>query len=512
MTRIALSLGLVLGATGTAKLPPALPVQLTEIASPVGPGASSASVTTAPDGTVWLSWLEPAGAVGTALRCATLDPAAARWRGPRTIAAGRDLLANSSDMPSLAIEPDGCLTAVWPVSVGNSMSPAAGSGGHHRHEKTSAARFSQSRDRGATWSPPAPLSRESSSNEFVAVETLGDGRVLATWLDARGKSGERGVQQLFARVLGSKGPDVLVDASVCDCCQTTLTRFPDGSALLAYRGRTGDETRDIRVARFQDDQWERGRLLNPDGWQIAGCPVNGPQLASVGGRAGIAWFTAAHGEPRVLASVSPDAGARFLQPIRLDHGQPLGRVDTAMLADGSLLVTWLEGGATPGLWLARIPPDFSPGQAVRLAALEPTRLRGFLRLALVKDYDSTPARLVVAFMGDDAVGALQTLLVTLPDLSTLAGRKPCVPCDEQDAAAVRGYAVKGRIVSVSPERGTVVVQHEEIPGVMRAMTMEFHAAPDVVAEAKPGRPLLARIERRGQPWWIFGVKWLGETP
>jgi Cu/Ag efflux protein CusF len=86
-----------------------------------------------------------------------------------------------------------------------------------------------------------------------------------------------------------------------------------------------------------------------------------------------------------------------------------------------------------------------------------------------------------------------------------------VPCDEDDASAVRGYPVKGRIVQVQADRATLLIQHDEIPGVMRAMTMEFHADPDVLAAAKPGRELLARIERRGQPWWIFGVKWLGPS-
>ena len=105
---------------------------------------------------------------------------------------------------------------------------------------------------------------------------------------------------------------------------------------------------------------------------------------------------------------------------------------------------------------------------------------------------------------------LRTQLVTLPALSALAGRAPCVPCDEQDAAAARGYPVKGRIVSVDAAGATLVVANEEIPGVMRATTMEFHATPEVLAAARPGRALLARIERRGKPWWIFGVKWLGE--
>jgi hypothetical protein len=492
-----------------ADLPP-LPVKSVEVPVPAAPGATGASLTTAPDGTVWLSWLEPAAEGTTLLRCATLDSAVPAWTAPRTVAHGSDWLVSEADPPSLAVEPGGRLTAVWLARAPASSHASADNPGHS-HLAGSAAFISQSTDRGRTWSTAVRLTRESTSVEFVSLQALDDGRVLAAWLDGRGKHDDHGTQQLFSRVIGRAGSDQLVDDSVCDCCRTTLARFADGSALLAYRGRTADEVRDIHVARFQDNQWTAGRVLSSDDWRIAGCPVNGPQLAAQGGRAVAVWFTAAGGEPRVLASVTPDAGARFLQPLRLDRGHPLGRVDTVMLADGSVLATWLEGGGDqPGLWLRRLTLGFEPGQAVRLAPLNPTHFAGFPRITLIKDYDTTPARLAVVFTGDDPAATLHTRLVTLPDLSTLAGRKPCVPCDEDDAQAVRGFPMKGRIVSVVPEHGSLIVQHDEIPGVMRAMTMELQADPDVLAAAAPNRELLARIERRGKSWWIFGVRWLGE--
>ncbi|MBM1316096.1 exo-alpha-sialidase, partial [Sulfitobacter mediterraneus] len=39
---------------------------------------------------------------------------------------------------------------------------------------------------------------------------------------------------------------------------------------------------------------------------------------------------------------SDDAGTGFAAPARIDLGDPLGRVDTLFLEDGSVLVTWLE--------------------------------------------------------------------------------------------------------------------------------------------------------------------------
>lgn len=503
MNRLGLLLGL-LAVVARAEAP--LPVAGRKLAVPAERIAVSANLVTGRDGAVWLSWIEYPSPLGKVLRCARLDPVSGAWGPARAITSGPDLMVNRSDLPALAVDASGRLTAAW-LTTSPSSGPEAGA----------VAWTSRSTDEGLSWSPPSRLTAESAAVEFVVLEADSEGRVLAAWLDGRARRGEDGAQCLYARVVGAAGTDTLVDAFVCDCCRPTLTGFPDGSVLLAYRGRTKDEIRDIHVARFHDGAWSAGRVVNDDGWRIAGCPVNGPQLASAGGRAGLAWFTGAGGRPRVMASVSPDAGVRWLRPVTIDLGHAAGQVDTVMLADGTLYVTWLElggGEGRSGLWLRRVAPSGEAGQAVRLSTLDPRSDAGTPRMTLVKDYDATPARLVVAYYDgifDAAPGpVVSTQLVTLPALSALAGRAPCVPCDEEDAAAARGYPVKGRVVRVDAAGGTVVVANEEIPGVMRATTMEFRAAPEVIAGAHPGRGLLARIERRGRPWWIFGVRWLGD--
>jgi len=62
-----------------------------------------------------------------------------------------------------------------------------------------------------------------------------------------------------------------------------------------------------------------------------------------GTRVAVAWFTSAADTPRVKVAFSQDAGGTFSQPIQVDDGETIGRVDVLLLPDGSALVCWLSG-------------------------------------------------------------------------------------------------------------------------------------------------------------------------
>ncbi len=509
---------------------PAPPTTFVDVPSPAGPSALGASLTTGADGTIWLTWVEvapenlaaaaakkksgthhhtpapashapashapashapappshaptPATPPNT-LRFSTFTPSTRTWSPARTIAARADIPLSSADFPQLILDGRSTATAVW----------ADGHGG---------ALVSSSSDRGATWSPPTPWSLLSPEVEKFTFTRLADGRVLAAWLDGRAKTPGNPTQpqQLYARILHDPAPDTLVDPSVCDCCPTTLTAFPDGGALLAYRGRTDTEVRDIRTARFRGKSWDEPRPLNHDDWRIAACPVNGPRLASDGGRVAAAWFTAADNDPRVLASFSPDAGARFLMPLRLDRGKPVGRVDTLILRDGALLVTWLETDGS--LWLRRVTPDFALDEPVALAPAGTVATKTNPRLALVRDFTggTSSVQFLATFATDSA---LRTLLVTVPEGDLLNARANC-DCAATSEQLV-GYGFRGAVAARSPERGTLQLVHDEIPGLLFAGTHEFHADTATLAAVQLGRRLFGRIEQRDGKWWLFDVR------
>ncbi len=495
------------------------------LASPAGAGSMGASLTTGPDRTVYLCWTEALPAGGRALKFSMLDLEGRRWSPARVIVQGADLEKSSANFPSLVVQAGGRLTAVWSVNnpAPSAPAPAVAMAGHdhaegHMHNDDARhVMYRQSADNGVTWGEPQPLSRESESTAFPSLRALPDGTLLAAWLDGRGKKAMGDPEKLYARLLGRSGPDMLIDPKVCECCQTTLTGFPDGSVLLAYRGRTDEELRDIMAARYIDGQWEAPARLSRDRWKIAACPINGPHVDSDGPRVSAAWFTAADNEPRVLVASSPDAGGLYTMPSRVDLGHPLGRVDTLILRGGAQLVSWLEGpgddaSQPAGLYLRRYASFGATLAPARLAAAPAqAAISGFPHLALAKDFDDTPAQVVVAFTRDGENTQVETLLVTLPDAAVLAAADSSCGCSPSGEELI-GYPIRGKITVVSTARNSLRLQHVALPGVLRGGEREFKAAPNVIAALQAGREILGRVEQRSGEWWIFDVRLLQATP
>lgn len=478
-----------------AESAPAPVMQVAELASPTLPGAVGVSIAGASDRSVWLLWADrPKDEI--ALRFSVLDATAKKWSAPNTIIKDGGLF-HLFEWPE----------AFPPVSLGgNGHATAVGFFGSAAHNLETAALFRQTVDGGKTWGRGEPLSPEHAEDiEAVALVTLADNRVLAAWIDGRDyEKREQNVMQLFARILGESGPDILIDSSVPRISQVSLTAFPDGGALLAYHGRTEDNLTTVRTARFRGQMWDDSKPLDNDVGR-----ATGPRVASDGGRVAAAWFTAADNDPRVLASYSPDAGARFLMPLRIDNGKPAGHVDILILHDGALLVSWIESDGS--VWLRRVTPDFAPDAPVLLAPAGATSVNTVPRLALVRDYagGKTPAQVIAAFAAGGGA-PLRTLLVTVPEGELLEAAKNC-DC-APTAAELQGFPLRGTIVAIPADRGALRVRHDELPGVLAAATREFRVAPDILAAVQAGREFIGRIERRDGAWWLFDVRLLAEPP
>ena len=74
------------------------------------------------------------------------------------------------------------------------------------------------------------------------------------------------------------------------------------------------------------------------------------------------------------------------------------------------------------------------------------------------------------------------------------------------AKPAEGHPLRGVIVGVLAERSSLLVKHEEIPGVMRAMTMLLKVDADTLAAAKKDQAITATLLKKADGWWLQDVK------
>ncbi len=326
-----------------------------------------------PDGSAVLSWLEPDGG-GHRLRFARLVDD--QWREATTVARGADWFVNWADFPSVEPIAGNRWAAHWLVKR---------PGGTYAYDVAIAL----SEDRGATWSPALTPHTDGTATEHGFVSLYPDGDTVgALWLDGREMTGhgghaDHGEGAMTLRSVRIDEGNALqdggvVDARVCDCCQTDVAVSAAG-LIAVYRNRTEDEVRDTYIARQVDGQWLPGVAVADDNWTIDGCPVNGPAVATRGEAVAVAWYTQGDDRARVQVALSRDAGASFAAPVVIDANDPVGRVDVAWLEDGSTVTSWIARGERGvGTVMARaLRPNGTLADAHAIAGTDVARRSGF---------------------------------------------------------------------------------------------------------------------------------------
>jgi len=309
-------------------------------------------------GTPLLSWIEPIEN-GHRLRFSRLVDGV--WSEPGIAAEGDDFFANWADTPSVIADGRGHLRAHW-------------------LEKTSAETYSysialaRSEDGGASWQREGFLNDDNTLTEhgFTSTAIGPNDDLLAVWLDGRETAGG-GTMTLRAALDGE--PSVVLDERVCECCATSVASA-DSGFVVAYRDRSMEEQRDISIVRATEEGWGEPLLLHDDGWEIDGCPVNGPAISARGDDVAVAWYTGAEEEPRVSIAFSADGGETFSIPAAVDSADPLGRVGVAWTEEQAAVV-WLgsfEGGAS--LYLQGFSPTGVAGPRLEVARTDASRRSG----------------------------------------------------------------------------------------------------------------------------------------
>lgn len=346
------------------------------IDSPAALGSGEPNLFVSSQGETYLSWIEDAGEEQVALKFSKLTET--DWAPEKTIASGADWFVNWADFPSIIALDNGTLAAHWLAKSGP---------GTYAYN----VNIAFSLDGGETWSAPIVPHRDGTQTEhgFVSLLPWQGDRLGAVWLDGRHFANSNGhgdaneEMTLRFAVLDASGAirdEAELDARTCECCQTSAGLLPNG-AIVAYRDRSPDEIRDISVVRLENGAWSQPQRVFEDNWKIAGCPVNGPSLATQGESVAIAWFTAANQTPHVKIAFSEDGGKTFGAPVHVDDSDPMGRVDVIFLHDGSAVVCWMEYQGDEGaIKLRRVEPNGTTGESQTVARSGGSRASGFPRM------------------------------------------------------------------------------------------------------------------------------------
>ena len=355
---------------------PDWPPAVQTLPSPAAPGSAQPQLTVSSRG-VLLSWIEQ---IGDAAYLKFAERSGAGWTKPRVAASGSDWFVNWADVPSVIRLANGALAAHWLQKSGADT---------YAYD----VRLSFSTDEGRTWSAAVTPHHDATKTEhgFASLFQMPDGGLGLVWLDGREMGGDvddaghaRGAMTVRSAVFDERGAqrrEALVDARVCECCPTAVAVTADGP-IAAFRNRSEDEIRDIYVARLEEGTWSTPRAVHDDGWKIAACPVNGPALSARGRQVAAAWFTAASGEGRAFVAFSTDAGRTFGNPIRVDDGGSLGRVDVEMLDDGHAVASYIEFAEQRAQFrVRRIHPAGARSAPLTIAGISGARASGYPRIA-----------------------------------------------------------------------------------------------------------------------------------
>jgi Cu/Ag efflux protein CusF len=74
------------------------------------------------------------------------------------------------------------------------------------------------------------------------------------------------------------------------------------------------------------------------------------------------------------------------------------------------------------------------------------------------------------------------------------------------------HPLRGVITGIMADRSALLVKHEAIPGVMRAMTMMFRVDAATLAAAREGQAITGLMSRQGDAWVLDNVKPVSAKP
>jgi len=186
----------------------------------------------------------------------------------------------------------------------------------------------RSEDGGATFTAPASLVKDSSSQRFPSVLINPDGNIFISWIDKRlvaaaKQSGERRLGSSIAYSFSQDGgktfeAERFANESTCECCRIGGSLDPQSNPVVAYRAIFPGGIRDQATQVITTKGAEPIRRVADDDWRTDACPHHGPSIAVSGsGKFHVAWYTQGSKRSGVFYVNSTNQGISYSKPSRI---------------------------------------------------------------------------------------------------------------------------------------------------------------------------------------------------
>ncbi len=156
-----------------------------------------------------------------------------------------------------------------------------------------------SSDDGKSFSEPAAITTDATSQRFETLTIAPDGRVFAAWLDKRNRTPARARGEAYAGAAlayawtndeGRFEPARIAVDQTCECCRLAVSFDRAGRPLVLFRNVFEGGIRDHAVATLGETA--DLRRVSTDGWKTDACPHHGPSMATApDGIEHVVWFT-----------------------------------------------------------------------------------------------------------------------------------------------------------------------------------------------------------------------------
>lgn len=338
-----------------------------------GPAHSSGELAprlTKAAGHLWLSWIDqPSGSKPARVLASSFD--GRRWSKPAVVVADPDLFVNWADVPGVFEGGDGQVYAFWLHKR---------KGGKYAYD----VQVGRRSDDG--WQSLGPLHDDGRAAEhgFVSAAPTAAG-LQVVWLD--GRETPQGLPMTLRTaqfVNGHKRDERLLDRRVCDCCGTAAAATREGVRVV-YRDRSEEEIRDMASVLIDAHPAPAAQpaVLSPDRWQMPGCPVNGPSVATDGQTTAAVWFTAG-GRAEVRGGYLNEGG-QVASPTSLWSTSTLGRVDVVMDATSAIATSLEASGDEATVVVRRFDASGAMGDVVVVGKTSSARASGFPQAEILGD-------------------------------------------------------------------------------------------------------------------------------